>query len=318
MTNKNINITKQAIKDACNAFQKFFNHKSCFPKYKTKRKSTPSFFVDSDKIRFTNTHVKLEKLTDSRKQNKQRLNYIRLSERGRIQTNCDYVNPRVKFDGLNWCISVGVEQRDSDDVPMNGGIGVDLGVKDLAICSDGHVYSNINKSMIVKKLKKKKRRLQRKVSKKYLKNKKGGSYCKTRNIIKSEKQLLKLSHRLTNIRHNYTHQITSEIVNRKPKFVVLENLNVVGMMKNKHLAKAVQEQGFYEFYRQMQYKCLENNIKIITADRWFPSSKLCSRCGFIHKNLKLKDRIYVCPNCGFVIDRDFQASVNLMRYGLTV
>ena len=132
--------------------------------------------------------------------------------------------------------------------------------------------------------------MQRKVPKKYLKNKKGASYCKTSNIIKSEKELLKLNHRLTNIRHNYLHQVTSEIVNRKPKFIVLEDLNVKGMMKNRHLAKAVQEQCFYEFYRQVQYKSLWNNIDFITADRWFPSSKLCSVCGNIKKDLKLSDR----------------------------
>lgn len=159
--------------------------------------------------------------------------------------------------------------------------------------------------------------MQRKVSKKYLKNKKGASYCKTSNIIKSEKEFLKLNHRLTDIRHNYLHQVTSEIVNRKPKFIVLEDLNVKGMMKNRHLAKAVQEQCFYEFYRQIQYKSLWNNIDFITADRWFPSSKLCSVCGNIKKDLKLSDRTYICE-CGNIIDRDYQASVNLYNYGKSI
>ncbi len=159
--------------------------------------------------------------------------------------------------------------------------------------------------------------MQRKVSRKYLKNKKGGSYCKTSNIIKSEKELLKLNHRLTNIRHNYLNQVTSEIVNRKPKFIVLEDLNVRGMMKNRHLAKAVQEQCFYEFYRQIQYKSLWNNINFITADRFFPSSKLCSVCGNIKKDLKLSDRTYICE-CGNKIDRDYQASVNLCNYGKSI
>lgn len=193
-----------------------------------------------------------------------------------------------------------------------------MGIKDLAICSDGVVYKNINKTKKVRKLKKKKRRLQRRISKKYSINKKGERYYKTSNIIKSEKKLLKLARKLTNIRHNHLHQITSEIVNRKPKFIVLEDLNVKGMMKNKYLAKAVQEQCFYEFYRQTQYKCNWNNIKFITADRYYPSSKLCSCCGHIKKDLKLSERVYVCPECHNEVDRDFQASVNLMRYGLTV
>lgn len=158
----------------------------------------------------------------------------------------------------------------------------------------------------------------RKRRNKKLKNKKGNSYCKTRNIIKSEKELLKLNHRLTDIRHNYLHQITSEIINRKPKFIVLEDLNVKGMMKNRHLSKAVQEQCFYEFYRQMEYKCRWNNINFATADRFYPSSKLCSCCGNVKKDLKLSDRVYVCEECGNVIDRDYQASLNLKRYGESI
>ena len=138
------------------------------------------------------------------------------------------------------------EYADNTETPVNDGVGIDLGIKDLAICSDIDTpYKNINKTQKIRKLKKKKRRLQRQISKKYLINKKGDSYCKTSNIIKSEKKLLKLNHRLTNIRHNYLHQITTEIVNRKPKLIVLEDLNVKGMMKNKHLSKAVAEQCFY-------------------------------------------------------------------------
>ncbi|MEE3404880.1 MAG: transposase [Acutalibacteraceae bacterium] len=156
------------------------------------------------------------------------------------------------------------------------------------------------------------------MSRKYCKNKKGVCYCKTRNIIKSEKQLLKVTRRLRNIRHNHIHQATSEIVNRQPKFIVMEDLNVKGMMKNKHLAQAVQEQCFYEFYRQIQYKCQWKHIEFVTANRYYPSSKKCMCCGTVKKNLKLSDRIYHCDNCGNTVDRDYQASVNLMRYyGLT-
>ena len=151
-------------------------------------------------------------------------------------------------------------------------------------------YQNINKTQKVKKLEKRKRRLQRSISRKYEKNKKGRSYCKTSNIIKSEEKLLKLNHRLTDIRQNYLHQTTSEIIKRKPSFIVLEDLNVSGMMKNRHLAKAIQQQGFYGFRRQMGYKALWNNIPVIIADRFFPSLKLCCCCGNIKKDLKLSDR----------------------------
>lgn len=167
-------------------------------------------------------------------------------------------------------------------------------------------------------MKKKKRRLQRKVSKKYLINKKGVSYYKTSNIIKLENQLLKLNHRLTNIRHNYLHETTSEIINRKPIFISLEDLNVKGMMKNKHLAKAVQEQSFYDFKRIISYKASWNNIKIIEVPRFYPSSKTCSECGSIKKDLKLSDREYICLECGCVINRDYNASVNLMKYGQSI
>ncbi len=318
LNNYSNNITKQSIKDACLAYQRFFKHQADFPKFKSKRKSRPSFYIDNCKIEFSENKVKLEKLADSKKQNKQKINWIKLTEKNRIPLNCKYYNPRVTFDGINFWVSVGVDYEENTEQPINDGIGIDIGIKDLAICSDGNTYKNINKTKRIKKLKKKKRRLQRKVSRKYLKNKKGGSYCKTRNIIKCEKEILKLNHRLTNIRHNYLHQVTSEIIKREPKFIVLEDLNVKGMMKNRHLAKAVQEQCFYEFYRQIQYKSLWNNINFITADRFFPSSKLCSCCGNVKKDLKLSDRTYICSECGNTIDRDYQASVNLCSYGKSI
>lgn len=308
------NIAKQAVKDACNAYLNFFKGTTKFPNYKSRRKSRPSFYVDTDKISFTATHVKLEKLTSSRKMNKQKFNHIRLAEKNRIPINIKYSNPRVTFDGLNWWISVGIEVYENTAESVNDGIGIDIGIKTLAVCSDTKEYKNINKTKTVRKLKKKKRKLQRKISRKYCKNKKGVSYRKTCNIIKSEKQLLKITHRLTNIRHNHIHQAISEIVSRQPKFIVMEDLNVKGMMKNKHLAKAVQEQCFYEFYRQIQYKCQWNNIEFVTADRYYPSSKKCTVCGNIKKDLKLSDRIYHCDSCGNTVDRDYQASVNLMRY----
>jgi putative transposase len=220
----------------------------------------------------------------------------------------------LEDDVINWWITVGIEYEDSVTVPSNDGIGIDLGIKDLAICSDGNKYKNINKTKKVKKLEKQKRRLQRSISRSYEKNKQGKEYCKTKNVIKKEKLLLILNHRLTNIRHDHLHHITSEIVKREPSFICIEDLNVKGMMKNRHLSKAVQQQGFYEFRRQMEYKSEWNNIQVIIADRFFPSSKLCSCCGKIKKDLKLSERIYKCE-CGNVVDRDLQAALNLKKYG---
>lgn len=311
------NVTKQAIKDACNSYKRFFKGQSKYPRFKNKKNSKQSFYQDSVAIKFTDTHVKIEGFAVNRKKNKRKLNWIKLCEKGRIPTNCKYMNPRITYDGLHWWVSVSVEVDDNSNSPPNEGIGIDLGLKDLAVCSNGNTYKNINKSPKVKKIEKRKRKLQRSVSRKYEMNKRGERYKKTSNIIKREKELLKVIKRLTNIRHNHLHQITSEIVKRKPSFICIEDLNVSGMMKNKHLSKAIQQQGFYEFRRQIQYKSAWNNIPVIIADRFFPSSKLCSCCGEIKKDLKLSDRIYRC-DCGNIIDRDFQASLNLKKYGENV
>lgn len=308
-------VTKQAIKDACNSYKRFFKGQSKYPKFKSKKHSKQSFYQDNVKIQFTDTHVKIEGFATSRKKNKQKLNWIKLCEKGRIPINCKYMNPRITYDGLHWWVSVSVEvDNNTNSPPISEGIGIDLGLKDLAICSDGNTYKNINKTNKVKKIEKRKRRLQRSISRRYEKSRKGKIYCKTSNIIKREKELLKVSKRLTNIRHNHLHQTTSEIAKRKPSFICIEDLNVSGMMKNKHLSKAIQQQGFYEFRRQIEYKSAWNNIPVIIADRFFPSSKLCSCCGVIKKDLKLSDRIYQC-DCGNTIDRDFQASLNLKKYG---
>ncbi len=311
------NVTKQAIKDACNTYKKFFKGQCKYPKFKSKKHSIPSFYQDNVKIRFTDTHVKIEGFSMNKKKNKQKLNWIKLCEKGRIPTNCKYMNPRFTYDGLYWYVSVGIEVNDDTTLPSNEGIGIDLGIKDLAICSDNNTYKNINKTQTVKDLEKRKRRLQRSVSRRYEKNKKGASYCKTSNIIKREKELLKVIKRLTNIRQNYLHQTTSEIVKTKPSYICMEDLNVSEMMKNKHLSKAVQQQDFYEFRRQIEYKSAWNNIPVVIADRLFPSSKLCSCCGSIKKDLKLSDRIYKCE-CGNIIDRDYQAALNLKMYGENV
>ena len=308
------NVTKQAIKDVCTAYKNFFKGLQKYPRFKPKKRSMPKFYQDNIKIKFTDTHVKFEGFSSCKKANKQKLNWVRLAEHGRIPTDAKYMNPRISFDGLNWWISVCIEFPNCKEKLNDDGIGIDLGIKDLAICSDTNKYKNINKSQSIKKLEKRKRRLQRSVSRKYEQNKKKGKYCKTKNVIKKEKLLLKVNHRLTNIRKNYLNQSTSEIVNRKPRFICIEDLNVSGMMKNRHLAKAVQDQGFFEFRKQLEYKCNDNGIQLIIADRFYPSSKLCSCCGKIKKDLKLSDRTYRCE-CGNVIDRDFQASLNLRTYG---
>lgn len=296
------NVPKQAVKDACNAYKRFFKGQARFPKFKSKKKTKPSFYNDTQKLRVKEKLVLLEKV-----------GWIRTSEQ--LPTDTKYYNPRITFDGKYWYISVSIEEENEYEELTDESLGIDLGIKELAICSDGTIYGNINKTVKVKKLEKRLRRLQRRVSRKYQNNKEGSKFVKTCNIIKLEKQIKLLQRRLSNIRKNYLHQTTASIVKTKPRRIVIEDLNVSGMMKNRHLAKAIQKQGFYEFRRQLEYKAKHKGIEFVIANRFFPSSKTCSNCGIINKNLKLSDRMFNCE-CGFSIDRDLNASLNLAKYNI--
>ena len=309
------NVTAQAIKDACLAYLRFFKKQANFPRFKSRKRSKPSFYQDGCKIKFSSTHVKIEKIADSKRPNKKKLNWIKLSETNKIPQANSYLNPRITFDGLHWYISVGVEHTDDIvRVPTGQGIGIDLGIKELAVCSDGHTYGNINKTDKVKRLEKQKKRKQRQISRKYEKNKQGSKYVKTKNIIKAELKLLKINTKLTNIRKDYIHKVTTDIVKREPSFIVIEDLNISGMMKNRHIAKSVQEQCLCTFRQILEYKAEQAGIKLVIADRFYPSSKLCSNCGSVKHNLKLTERVFVCNECGLEIDRDLNASLNLCRY----
>jgi putative transposase len=304
LNNYSNNITKQAVKDACEAYKKFFKKLSNFPKFKSRKKSKPAFYQDTEKIKFKDGKARIEKV-----------GWINLSEKTRIPEDAKYNNPRVTFDGLNWFISVGVEIEQEEVELTNESIGIDVGLKDLAVCSNiKKPFKNINKTSRVKRLEKKKSRLQSKVSKKYLKNKKGGSYVKTSNIIKLEKRIKKVCNCLNNIRNDYRHHTITEIVKTKPSQIVVESLNISGMMKNKHLSKAIWQQGLYEFKKILKYKSEKYGIKFIEADKWYPSSKICSNCGEIKTKLSLSERVFKCECCGFSLDRDKNASINLSRY----
>ena len=298
------NITKQAVKDACDAYYKFFNGLSDKPKFKSRKKNQPKFYQDTHKIKYKDGRVRLEKI-----------GWVRLSEKNRIPEDAKYTNPRVKFDGVNWYVSVGIEVSSEPLKLTDESIGIDVGIKDLAVCSNiESPYKNINKTKRVKKMEKKLRRLQRKVSNKYEKNKEGRSYVKTGNIIKLERNIKKLHKRLDNIRTDYRHKVTTEIVKTKPSRIVMESLNVSGMMKNKHLSKSIAQQGLYEFKHMTQYKCQRQGTEFVEADIWYPSSKTCSECGYIKPILSLSEREFRCECCGAVIDRDKNAAINLSRY----
>jgi len=295
------NVAKQAVKDGCEAYKKFFKGLADKPRFKSKRKSKPSFYNDNIKLKVKSNMVLIEKV-----------GWIKTAEQ--LPINVKYTNPRISFDGKYWFITVGMEKEKPIVELTTESIGIDVGIKDLAICSNGMTFKNINKTGLVKKLGKRLRRLQRKISRKYYLNKEGRKFVKTSNIIKLEKQIRLLHRKLSNIRNNHLHQATTKIVKTKPSRVVMETLNIKGMMKNKHLSKAIAQQGLYEFKRQLQYKCEFYGIKFVEADIWYPSSKTCSKCGHVKTKLSLSERTYICEECGAVIDRDFNASINLSRY----
>lgn len=296
----------ESMRNLDKAFKSFFKKKSQYPKFKPKKKSRQSFYVRYDNLYFKDKTCNIEKIGKV----KFKTNYN--------IPNCKYINPYCSYDGKYWYLSFGFEHNENQVVLNKDlSIGIDLGVKDLAIVNVlDKPIKNINKTKRVKKIKKRLRRLQRQVSRKYEENRCGNKSVKTNNIIKLERQIKLLHRKLSNIRKNHIHQTTSKIIKLNPYRIVMEDLNIKGMMKNKYLSKAIQEQGFYEFIRQMKYKCEFNGIEFIQVDRFYPSSKTCSECGSIKKDLKLSDREYICEECGCIIDRDKNASINLGNYGL--
>ena len=300
-------ITAQAFADLEDAYKNFFDGLAQRPKFKNKKKSKKSFYVRYDAIKFSNNRVNIEKIGK-----------VKYSSNYKIPKLDKYTNPRCHFDGKYWYLTFGFEHGESQaSLNEDLSIGIDLGISHLAIVNHlDKPIKNINKSKEVRRLKKKLKRLQRQVSRKYEMNKKGSKFVKTNNIIKLERQIKLVHRRLNNIRNNHIHQATSKIIKLNPYRVVMEGLNVSGMMKNKHLAEKIAEQKFYEFKRQMKYKCEFNKIEFALADRWYPSSKACSCCKNIKKDLKLSDRTYICNECGLVIDRDKNASINLGNYKL--
>lgn len=301
------------ILDLDGAYKRFFKKLSGHPKFKSKRKSIPKFPVRYDNLYFINNSFNIEKIGKIKSKTK-----MNLTEG---KNKVKYINPRIKYVNKKWILSFGLEVEKQDFKELtNDSMGIDLGIKDLAIVSKGKevfIFNNINKGSKIKRLKSKLKHMQRVVSRKYNTNNKLNVYekkwTKSKLIIKYENKISKLQEKTSNIRKDYLHKTTTSLIKMLPYRIVIEDLNISGMMKNKHLSRAIQEQCLYEFRRQIQYKAEWNNIKVVIADRFYPSSKTCSHCGEIKKDLKLKDRIFEC-DCGFVIDRDINASINLMNY----
>ena len=296
---------KKSIEDGCAAFTRFFKHQSDFPKFKKKGKSdVKMYFVRNNPKDCQCERHRLKIPT---------LGWIRIKEKGYIPTTKDGYMIRsgtVSVKAGRFYVSVLVEIPDVNiDNNSNEGIGIDLGLKDFAIISNGKTYRNINKSAGLKKLEKQLIREQRSLSRKYENLKKGESTQRA-NIQKQKLKVQKLHHKMDNIRTDYINKTITEIVKTKPSYITIEDLNVKGMMKNRCLSKAVASQKFYEFRKRLKAKCDEKGIELRVADRFYPSSKTCHHCGSVRKNLKLSDRIYRCE-CGYVADRDLNAALNL-------
>ena len=292
---------KQAIRRSEQAFKRFFSKKSGFPNFKKKRKNNISlYFPKNGKTDWTVERHRIKIPT---------LKWVRLKEKGYIPTKLLVISGTITKQADRYYVSVIMDVEYKTRQNNNQGIGIDLGIKELAVCSDNTIYPNINKTKKVKKLEKRLKREQRRLSRKLLKHKKGES---TRNIDKQRLKVQKLHQRLNNKRVDYINKVISSIVKREPSFITIENLNVSGMIKNRHLSKAISKQGFYMFRQKLYNKCQINNIELRIANRFFPSSKTCCKCGIIKKDLKLKDRVFTCL-CGNNIDRDFNASINLMN-----
>ena len=300
--------TKQAIMNGDKSFRDFFKKAKGFPKFKKKKnQDVKAYFPKNNKTDWTLERHRVKIPT---------LGWVRLKEFGYIPKNSVVKSGTVSQKADRYYVSILVEETYIKiSNPNNEGLGIDLGIKEFAICSNGNKFKNINKTSTVKKIEKKLKREQRKLSRKYeslkIRNKNIKEGRATRqNIQKQVVKVQKLHQRLTNIRTDYINKIVSSIIKQKPSYITIEDLNVKGMMKNKHLSKAIASQKFFEFKTKLTFKCKENHIELRIVDRFYPSSKTCSQCGKVKKDLKLSDRIYKC-DCGFTIDRDLNASINL-------
>lgn len=314
-----LEVSSESVRITCtdlaNAYKDFFKKVHGRPKFKSKKRAKQSYPICSDRFYFEDHQVQIQKL-------------------GRVeyQTNLHipigkghkFMNPRISKCGKKWILSFSMECESQTYQLTDTAMGIDLGIKELAVASFGDsymVFHNINKTRRVKNLENKLKHVQRVVSRKYRVNNllhSDAKWQKTNAILYYEEMIRKIYCKLRNICIDYIHKTTHELVSKLPKVVGMETLNVSGMVKNKHLAKDIQKQCFYEFYRQMQYKCEERGIKLIQVDRFYPSSKTCSHCGHIKKDLKLSDRTYVCANCGIVLDRDLNAAINLANQAVAL
>lgn len=288
-------VHQNALRNLQTAFNNFFRGNKSgvgFPKFKSKHKDRNSFQIDNDRFYVTNDTIKI-----------QTIGVLKLKERGYIPIEViKYCYAVISEQAGRWFISVIVEQEDLEKRELTEEvIGVDLGIKTLGTCSDGTIFENPKAyKKYLKQLKREQRRLSRKV--------KGSN-----NRNKQKQKLKKVHFRISNIRKDSINKMTTFLTKTKSRTIVIEDLNVKGMLKNHKLAGALSDASFGEIKRQLEYKSIWYSCNLLFVDRFFPSSKLCSTCGSIKDDLTLSDRIYSC-SCGNNVDRDLNASINLKNY----
>lgn len=307
-----LRVVRGGIFEAVESYKSFFKKLSQHPRFKKKNKSRMSYCVREDRCILEPNKIRCEKI-----------GWVKTKKHNIPIGDFHYVNHHISFDGDNFWFSVNIEYPDDyfyNNKNKTEAIGIDLGIKTFAMCSNGNIYNKPN----VKKEKKKLKRLQRKVSKQYSKmlsmSKKTKikffDIQKSNNLLKNEALIRKQYRRINNILTTNIHTITKELMKYNPKNIVLEDLNVTWLMKNKFLSDKTKESKFYEFRKILSYKCKWYGVDLIIADRWYPSSKICSCCGNKKKILKLSERTYKCEKCGLIIDRDYNAALNLRNLAL--
>lgn len=299
---------KQSIMNGEKAFKQFFKKETGFPKFKKKNRSNVGVYLPKNN--------KTDFIVERHRVKIPTLGFVRLKEFGYIPLNSNIKSGTITKKCDRYYISILVDKEfKKNNKQYSFGIGVDLGIKEFATVSDERIFKNINKTYKVKKLKKSLKKEQRKLSRKYeslkIRNKEEGGNVTRQNIQKQVLKVQKLHNRINNIRTDYINKTINELVKTKPEFINIEDLNISGMMKNRHLSKAIAEQKLYEFRNKLINKCHQNEIEVRLSNRFYASSKTCSQCGSIKKDLKLADRTYICPECGAVIDRDLNAAINL-------
>ena len=314
---------KQEIKDTYNSFIRFFKKLSKYPVEKKYQSYRKSFYVDPYKIQFTDRKVKLEKIANNQKENRRVLNYVSLAERDRIPLNCKYYNPRIILDGDKFFVVVSVDDeyapKKKKDVNKDKTIGIDVNISSI-VTSDNVVYESATKLENYIKAKKRYKRFQRKLSKKlFIAKTSNKLLSQARNYQKTKRKWRKYKDRLLNIRNDHIDKIITDIISLVPYKICVETLDVNSMKEHKKgklndIAKGIQENPFRKFLNLLEERATKRGIEIIYADKWYASSKTCSKCGNIKNDLKLSDRVFVCPTCGFKIDRDYNAAINLNNY----